>query len=395
LRVASPSAAGPLSRFKVLDLTRVRSGPTAVRQFADWGADVLMVEARDQPGDLLSRDGSDFQNLNRNKRSIGLNLKSPAGREVLYRLVARSDLLVENFRPGVTRRLGFDYATLHALNPRLVYASISGFGQEGPYAGRPGYDQIAQGMGGLMTVTGEPGGLPLRAGIAVADSSAGLYCAIGALTALIEREVTGIGRWVTTSLLQAQIAMMDFQAARYLADGTVPEQTGNHHPTAGPMGLFATADGTVNIGAADTSLLARFCKVAGAEWILSDERFANPAARRKNRRALDEEVERITRTRSSNYWIEALNGVGVACGPVYRMDEMFADPHVRSLAMAKPIEHGRLGTIKVIGQPFDLSGAQAVYERPAPDLGEDTDSVLAELGYSLGQVAELRRDGTV
>ncbi|MEI7932149.1 MAG: CoA transferase, partial [Alphaproteobacteria bacterium] len=234
----------PLSRFKVLDLTRVRAGPTATRQFADWGADVVMVESLEGNGDMLGgRDRSDFQNLNRNKRSIALDLKSPAGHAVFLRLAARADVLFENFRPDVKHRLGIDYETLKALNPALVYVSISGYGEDGPYANRPGLDQVIQGIGGLMSVTGLPGQGPVRAGIAAADFSAGLYAALGAMTALLEREATGEGRWVRTSLLQAQVAILDFQAARYLVEGEVAGQAGNDHPTATPMGLFKTADG--------------------------------------------------------------------------------------------------------------------------------------------------------
>lgn len=248
------SASPALQRFRVLDLSRVRAGPTCVRMLADFGADVIRIEPPPgvDPNEAMfaaDRWSGDFQNLNRNKRSLTLNLKKPEAMAVLRRLVAGADVVVENWRPDVKARLGVDYESLHAINPRIILASISGFGQSGSYAGRPGFDQIAQGMGGLMSVTGLPGQGPVRAGLAVADSSTGLYAAIGILTALLEREQSGQGQWVHASLLHAQIAMMDFQAARYLNDGDVPAQEGNDHPTSSPMGLFAASDGMFNLGA--------------------------------------------------------------------------------------------------------------------------------------------------
>ena len=260
----------PLSRFTVIDLTRARSGPTAVRQLADWGADVLKIEAAGDDGDISSRNSSDFQNLHRNKRSLTLNLKEPEGIAILKRLAERADVLVENYRPAVKHRLGIDYETLRAINPRLVYASISGFGQDGPYRERPGFDQIAQGMGGLMSITGLPGQGPVRAGVAIADLTAGVFCAMGILLALIEREESGAGQWVQSSLLAAQIAMLDFQAARWLISGEVPEQAGNNHPTSIPTGVFATADGHINIAASGGEIFARLCKALGAEQLATD-----------------------------------------------------------------------------------------------------------------------------
>jgi crotonobetainyl-CoA:carnitine CoA-transferase CaiB-like acyl-CoA transferase len=385
----------PLSRFRVLDLTRARSGPTAVRQFADWGAHVVMVEPRGEASDVLgARDGSDFQNLNRNKRAIELDLKQAEGVEVLRKLSAQADVLVENFRPGVTRRLGIDFDSLHAINPRLVYASISGFGQTGPYAQRPGLDQIAQGMGGLMSVTGEPGRGPMRAGAAIADVSAGLYCALGVMTALLEREVTGVGRWVQTSLLQAQISVMDFQAARWLVDGQVPGQEGNQHPTSIPMGLFRTQDGYVNIGAGGAMLMARLAEAIGAGEITSDPRFATAAGRVEHRGALIEAIERATRLQPSAVWIERLNAAGVPCGPVYAMDEVFADPQVKGLNMVTTVEHPRLGALDLVAPPMAIGGAQS-RTNAAPDKGRDTDEVLSELGYRANEIEGLRERSVI
>jgi formyl-CoA transferase len=386
----------PLARFKVIDLTRARAGPTAVRQLADWGADVLKVEGpTDGAPEVGSRHGFDFQNLHRNKRSLTLDLKDAEGREVLNRLVERADVLVENYRPDVKHRLGIDYATLRAINPRLVYASISGFGQEGPYRERPGLDQIAQGMGGLMSITGLPGQGPVRVGIAVADLTAGIFCAMGILVALLEREESGEGQWVQSSLLAAQIAMLDFQAARWLLAGEVPEQAGNNHPTAIPTGVFATADGHINIAASGPELFARFCKAINGEHLASDPAYANGRARLKNRDQLNAAIEAITRTKSSAEWIELLNQASVPCGPIYRMNEVFADPQVRHIGIARPIEHPQLGRQELVGQAVELSRTPWALRTPTPEKGEHTEAVLAELGYDAAAIARLKSRGVV
>jgi crotonobetainyl-CoA:carnitine CoA-transferase CaiB-like acyl-CoA transferase len=381
---------GPLARFKVLDLTQARAGPTAVRQFADWGADVLMIEGGGGMELTGFRDGSDFQNLHRGKRSLSLDLKSEEGRAILHRLVETADVLFENYRPLVKHRLGVDYETLRAINPRLVYVSISGFGQEGPYRDRPGVDQIAQGMAGLMSVTGLPGQGPVRAGIAVADSSAGIYAALGAMTALLEREATGEGRWVQTSLLQALIALSDFQAARWLTDGVSPGQAGNDHPTVTPMGLFPAADGMINVAAGGAVMFGRFCQAAGAERLLADPRYASSAGRTEHKDALAAEIAAITGTRPCAEWIEVLNAAGVPCGPVNSMDQVFADPQVRQLGIAQAVEHPRLGRLTLVGQPIDIAGSPSTLAAAAPDRGAHTDEVLAGLGFDAAAIADLR-----
>jgi crotonobetainyl-CoA:carnitine CoA-transferase CaiB-like acyl-CoA transferase len=385
------SSAGPLARFKVIDLTRVRAGPTAVRQLADWGADVIKIEAPAGDAGLGGeRHGPDFQNLHRNKRSLTLNLKAPEGVEILRRLVAAADVVVENYRPDVKFRLGVDYESLRAINPRLVYASISGFGQDGPYRDRPGFDQIAQGMGGLMSITGLPGQGPVRVGIPVADLTAGIFAAMGILIALLEREESGQGQWVQSSLLAAQIAMLDFQAARWTIGREVPGQAGNNHPTSIPTGVFATADGHINIAAAGDDIYRRCCKALAAPQLADDPRYATGHARSDNRDALNAAIEAITRAKTSAHWIAALNAAGVPCGPIYRMNEVFADPQVRHLGIARSVPHPVLGQVEVIGQAIELSRTPWSIRSATPEAGEHTDAVLAELGYAPADIAALR-----
>ena len=382
---------GPLARFRVIDLTRVRAGPTCVRQLADWGADVVKIEAPEGDSGLGGeRHGPDFQNLHRNKRSLTLNLKEPDGLEVLKRLVAKSDVVVENYRPDVKFRLGVDYESLAKINPRLVYASISGFGQDGPYRDRPGFDQIAQGMGGLMSITGLPGQGPVRVGIPVADLTAGIFAAMGILIALLEREESGKGQWVQSSLLGAQIAMLDFQAARWTIAKEVPEQAGNNHPTSIPTGVFQTADGYINIAAAGNDIYHRLCKALDAMHLATDPRYTTGKARSDNRDALNETIEAITKGRTSADWIERLNAAGVPSGPIYKMNEVFDDPQVRHLGIARKVNHKVLGDIEVIGQAIELSRTPWSIRSATPEAGEHTDAVLGELGYSAAEIEGLR-----
>jgi crotonobetainyl-CoA:carnitine CoA-transferase CaiB-like acyl-CoA transferase len=388
--------AGPLARFTVIDLTRVRAGPTCVRQLADWGADVIKIESPEGDAGLGGeRHGPDFQNLHRNKRSLTLNLKAPEGLAILKKLAAKADVVVENYRPDVKYRLGVDYESLKAINPRLVYASISGFGQDGPYLTRPGFDQIAQGMGGLMSITGLPGQGPVRVGIPVADLTAGIFAAMGVLVALLERETSGLGQWVQSSLLGAQIAMLDFQAARWTIAKEVPEQAGNNHPTSIPTGVFQTKDGYINIAAAGNDIYRRCVEALGRPELATDPRYNTGKLRSDNRDALNAEIEAITRTKTSAEWIEALNKGGVPCGPIYKMNEVFDDPQVKHLGITRKVQHPALGEVEVIGQAIELSRTPWSVRSPTPEAGEHTDAVLAELGYSAADIASLREKKVV
>ena len=384
-------SAGPLARFKVIDLTRVRAGPTCVRQLADWGADVIKIESPDGDSGLGgARHGPDFQNLHRNKRSLTLDLKSPEGLAIMHRLVEQADVVVENYRPDVKFRLKIDYESLRKANKRVVYASISGFGQDGPYRERPGFDQIAQGMGGLMSITGLPGQGPVRVGIPVADLTAGIFAAMGILVALLEREQSGEGQWVQSSLLAAQISMLDFQAARWTIGREVPGQAGNDHPTSIPTGVFATADGHINIAAAGNDIYRRLCTAIARPDLADNPDFNTDKGRSANRKALNAEIEAVTRTKTSTAWIEALNAAGVPSGPIYRMDEVFADPQVKHLNLTRKVAHPVLGDVEVVGQPIVMSRSQWEIRSPTPEAGEHTAAILGELGFDAAAIAGLR-----
>jgi crotonobetainyl-CoA:carnitine CoA-transferase CaiB-like acyl-CoA transferase len=392
-------ASEALSRFTVLDLTRVRAGPTCVRQLADWGANVIKIEMPAQGSDANAlggpRAGSDFQNLHRNKRSMTLNLKDPAAQGIFMDLARRADVVVENYRPDVKQRLRIAYDDVKAVNPKIVYASISGFGQDGPYSKRPGFDQIAQGMGGLMSITGLPGQGPVRVGIPVADLCAGLFAAQGILVALLEREASGEGQWIQTSLLQAQVFMLDFQATRWLVDREVPKQAGNDHPTSIPTGVFPTADGHINIAVAGQVIWQRFCEAIGQNELADHPSYALASDRSKNRNELNAAIAEVTRRQPSAHWIDLLNEVGVPCGPINTIDQVFADPQIRHLGMAQPVRSHERGDTELLGQPVGLSRTPSRISMPPPLMGEHSDEILAELGYDDAKIAALREAGVI
>lgn len=397
---ATPAAprTGPLSHLTILDATRVRAGPTAIRTFADLGARVIKLEIPPgAPGgdDMIGgrdHNRADYENLHRNKESLTLNMKEPEGLAILRELVATADVFIENYRPDVKHRLGIGPDALRALNPRLVYASISGFGQDGPYANWPGFDSIAQGMGGLMSVTGQPGEGPMRVGIPIADLCAGHFCAQAIMAALLERSVTGEGQWVQTSLLESQIAMLDFQAAQWLIDHKVPRSTGNEHPLTVPTGVFETSDGHLNLAAIGQTMWKRLCEALDLPHLVDEPGFGSDPERVCNRGRVNAAIGAAFKTRSTADWTTRLLKAGVPCGPIYRVDQMFEDPQVKHLGMARPMHHPELGDIAVVGLPMQFS-RHPRHEGPlvpAPHQGDQTDSILGGLGYSAGQIAALR-----
>jgi crotonobetainyl-CoA:carnitine CoA-transferase CaiB-like acyl-CoA transferase len=396
---SSQAARLPLSRFKVIDLTLARAGPSCVRTLADWGADVIRVEPPPAEGEtdemIGRRDGSDFQNLHRNKRAITLNLKTDQGREILMQLAEKADVVIENMRPGVTRRLGVDYEAVRKRNPRIVYGSISGFGQYGPYTARPSIDQIAQGMSGIMSVTGIPGQGPVRVGVAVTDIMAGAFLAQGVLIALLDREVSGEGRWVQTSLIESGLTLLDFQATRWLMDKKIPPQEGNNHPTNTPMGLFPTADSFLNIAATSNKNFKKFCALIDREKMATDPRFATSALRGRNKEALNELIAGALRAKTSREWFEIIVAAGLPCGPVYSIKDAFADPQVRELRLARSVTHPRLGEIELVAQPCEMTGFDRAIRTATPDLGEHNDEILASLGYGQEELEKLKAAGAI
>ena len=389
-------ASDVLSKYTLLDLTRVRSGPTCVRQLADWGANVIKIEdpESDKIGLGGARSGSDFQNLHRNKRSMTLNLKSKEGVAIFHALAKKADIIVENYRPDVKRRLGIDYDAISAINPRIIYGSISGFGQDGPLANRPGFDQIAQGMGGLMSITGEPGKGPMRVGIPIADLTAGIFCSQGILLAIIERERTGKGQWVQTSLLQAQVFMLDFQASRWLMDKEVPPQAGNDHPTSIPTGVFKTSDGHINIAVAGQKMWEKF-KSLFKDPAFDSPDFADAKGRSKNRKALNALIDSHTSKKTAAEWIAIFNDAGAPAGEINDISQVFALEQVRHLGLAQPMDSQERGKTEVVGQPILMSRSKASVRRPPPTLGQHTGEILADIGYGAEDVKKLAKDGVI
>ena len=387
----------PLGNLTVLDLTLARAGPTSVRHLADWGANVIRIEppatgSEDIAGD---RDGPDFQNLHRNKRMVQLNLKTPEGHAAFMRLAAKADVIVENMRAAVKHRLGIAFEDVRAINPRIVYASISGFGQEGPYGKRAGVDQIAQGLGGLMSITGLPGQGPVRVGIPVADLTAGNLLAFGVMVALYDRERTGVGRWVRTSLLESQVFMLDFQATRWLMKHEVAAQAGNDHPTGIPTGVFPASDGLINIAASSARLWERFCDAVGRSDWKAKEEWKTQQGRSADRAAINAAIAEVTREQPAAHWIALFEEAGIPCGPINTIDKVFADPQVKFLKIARPVRHPRLGEIELVGSAITISGYPKDVRSATPEAGQDTEAVLGELGYSPAEIAAMRAKGAI
>ncbi len=394
---SSAKAPLPLASITVLDLTLARAGPTCVRHLADWGANIIRIEPPVTTGEDLSgrRDGFDFQNLHRNKRMVRLDLKSEEGHAAFMRLAEKSDVVIENMRAEVKHRLKVSYDDVRKVNPRIVYGSISGFGQTGPYGKRAGVDQIVQGMGGLMSITGLPGQGPVRVGIPIADLTAGNLLALGVMIALFERNTTGVGRWVTTSLLESMIFMLDFQAARYLKDKEVAKQAGNDHPTGIPTGVFPTSDGHINIAASSSRVWERFCDAIGhPEWKEKEE-WKVLAGRSKDRKNVNATIAEVTKHKPANHWIERFEAAGVPCGPIYTIDQVFADPQVKHLGIAKPVTSKQLGTFDIVGSAINLTGVPKDIRSATAQPGEHTDEVLRSAGYSDKEIQAMRAKGVV
>ncbi len=389
------NASPALADLRILDLTRVRAGPTCVRHFADFGADVIKIETTEAEDLGGARDGPDFQNLHRNKRAITLNLKAPEGKEIFSRLVKTADVVVENYRPDVKFRLGIDYESLKKINKRVILASISGFGQDGPYQSRPGFDQIAQGLSGIMSVTGTADAGPMRVGCAVADVGAGLLAALGVMTALYERERSGEGQWVQSNLLQAGIQLLDFQAARFTMSGEVPQQMGNDHPTSMPTSAYRTADGYINVAAAGSAMWQKVCEAIGRMDLHEDPDFKRATDRAKNRVRLNAEFTKALAAKTSAEWVAILNKAGVPCGPIYAMDEVFADPQVKHVQASAPVEHPKLGTLNLINNPIKLSRTPPKLATATPERGEHTAEVLLEAGYGATEIEDFKKKGVV
>ena len=391
----------PLSGYTVLDLTLARAGPTAVRLLADWGANVIRIEppsSGGKGGDVTGgRTSPDSQNLHRNKRGIIVDLKSAEGLALFLDMARKADVVVENFRKDVKYRLRVDYESVCAINPSIVYASISGFGQDGPYSERPGVDQVIQGMSGLMSITGEPGRGPMRAGIAISDTSAGMFLGQGILLALLHREKTGEGQWVHTSLLESMLSKLDFQGARYTMSGEIPEQEGNNHPTNSPMGVFDALDGKVNLAASTNKMFKALCGELKLESLLTDDKYSGGHGRMINRQTLWEIINKVTRTLSTKELVERMNAIGCPCGPIYNIGEAFSDVQVKHLGMTRKAHHDALGDIDLVRSPINLSlfPQSEYFERPGPEPGEHSREILKEFGKSENEIQSLIDSGIV
>jgi crotonobetainyl-CoA:carnitine CoA-transferase CaiB-like acyl-CoA transferase len=387
----------PLSGITVLDLTLARAGPTCVRHLGDWGASIIRIEPPEAQGEDVTgrRDGFDFQNLHRNKRTMHLNLKTDEGRAAFMKLVERADVIVENMRSAVKHKLGVSYDDVKKVNPKIVYGSISGFGQTGPYGKRAGVDQIVQGMGGLMSVTGLPGQGPVRVGVAIADLTAGNLLALAIMMALFDRTRTGEGRWVHTSLLEAQVFMLDFQASRWLMDKQVAKQAGNDHPTGTPTGVFPSSDGHFNIAAASERVWERMCDAMGKPQWKEKPEWSTRFKRSADRVALNAAIGEVTKHKPAAHWVELFEEAGVPCGPIYNIDQVFADPQVQHLGIAAPVKSKTKGDIHLVASPINVEGVAKKIRSATPEAGEHTTEILQSIGYTESQIEKMRASGVV
>ena len=387
-------ASKALDHLTVLDLTHVRAGPVCVRQLADWGANIIRIERPGDPADFAARQEADFQNKHRGKRGMALNLRSDEGRAIFYRMVAKADVVVENFRPDVKNRLKFDYETLKKHNPRIILASISAFGQDGPYVDRPGVDQIIQGVSGLMSVNGDPEGPPMRVGIPITDIVTGLYTALGIFVALVEREKAKVGQWVQASLLESQMFMLDVHAARYLVNGIVGKRVGNEHPTGVPTNAYRTKDGFVNI-AVTPAMWPRLCKALGREDLAEHPDYCTREVRRKRRKEVNSMIQGITETMDSETLMKRLQEGDVPCGPIYTIDQAYADPQAQHLELGQQVTSTAGKTITLPRQPVRLSRTPSKLTTRTPEFGEHTDEILGEFGFTPAEIKQYRENKSV
>ncbi len=399
---------GPLAGLRVFDLTRVLAGPTCAQMLGDLGADVIKIEKPGSGDDTRgfappvmpgTKESAYFVGVNRNKRSVTLDIATKEGQELALQLIAQSDILVENFKVGALAKYGLGYEQLHAKFPKLVYCSITGFGQTGPYAPRPGYDSLIQGMGGVMSLTGEPDGQPQKVGVPVADLFAGLYGCIGILAAIRHRDATGIGQQIDIGMLDTHVAWLANQGMNYLATGENPARLGNQHPNIVPYQVFPTEDGYMVLSVGNDPTFKRFCEAFDLTHLLADERFATNAARVANRQFVTDTLTPVMKTHPTTWWVDRLEELKIGCGPINTLEQVFADPHVQARGVVVEMPHASLpdgGTVKVIANPVRLSETPADYRLPPPLLGQHTDEVLKQaLGLDDAKLAELRGKGVI
>ena len=391
-----------LEGIKVLDFSRALAGPYCTMMLADMGAEVIKLEMPGKGDDsrsygppFVEGESAYFMSVNRNKKSLTLNMKSEGSTEIIHRLIKQADVLVENFRPGVMERLGWGFQRVKEMNSKIIYCSISGFGQDGPYRMLPGFDQVMQGMGGIMSITGEPGGPPIKVGVAIADISGGMFAAYGILAALYNREKRGRGQMIDVSLLDSQVALLTYQAGAYFASGEIPQPVGSGHPLIVPYQAFKAKDVYFNIAAGNDKLWKMLCKAIGLEKVMDDPKFATNAKRVENREEIVKIISDIIITKNGEEWLKILTDAGVPCGPIYTMDKIFTDPQVLHRQMLKELDHPKIGKVKVTGVPIKLSDTPGEVGTAPPILGQHTQEILTELGFSDQDIKKFRQEKVI